>query len=191
MASSSQPDFPKFALRLAASRQFSDLATIPARPARAQRPGLLPLSQPALLTRRRCRTGFDNLDFRHTPPENAACKSLKSLLPMFGTRVAFLKGMLKISIEDGPGQRCLVVEGKLIGPWAAELRSACDMARAGLDSGTLVVDMKHVTAIGQEGEKVLLELMNEGVRFRCHGLFTKHVVKQIARRTRNHGGIQK
>jgi hypothetical protein len=90
--------------------------------------------------------------------------------------------MLRISIVDSPNQRRLVVEGKLIGPWAAELRSACDVARAGLDGGELVIDMNHLTAISQEGENVLLELMQRGIKFRCHGVFTKQVLKQLARR---------
>jgi hypothetical protein len=29
---------------------------------------------------------------------------------------------------------------------------------------------------------VILELINGGTRFRCHGLFTKHVVKELTRR---------
>jgi hypothetical protein len=92
------------------------------------------------------------------------------------------KGMLKISTIDDAHQRRLVLEGKLIGPWAAELRSACDAARAGLDGGDLIVDMEHLTAISQEGENVLLELIQEGVKFRCRGVFTKQVLKQVARR---------
>jgi hypothetical protein len=90
--------------------------------------------------------------------------------------------MLKISITDSPNQRRLVLEGKLIGPWAEELRSAYDVARAGLDGAELVIDMKHVTAISQEGENVLLELIQQGVKFRCRGVFTKHVLRQVARR---------
>jgi hypothetical protein len=94
--------------------------------------------------------------------------------------------MLKISIIDGANQRRLVLEGKLVGPWAAELRSAYDVARADLPAGGLLVDMKHISAISQEGENLLLELMKEGVKFRCCGVFTKHILKQVARRaTRN------
>ena len=37
--------------------------------------------------------------------------------------------MLKISIVDGTNQRRLVLEGSVIGPWAAELRSTCEVAR--------------------------------------------------------------
>jgi hypothetical protein len=90
--------------------------------------------------------------------------------------------MLKISLIDSARQRRLIVEGKLIAPWAAELRSACEKARADLRGRELVVEMKHITMITQEGENVILELMNRGIKFRCHGVFTKHVVKQLTRR---------
>ena len=92
--------------------------------------------------------------------------------------------MLKISVIDGRRQRRLVLEGKLIAPWAAELKTACDRARADLDGRNLVVDLKHLTAISPEGENLVLELMNDGVKFRSDGVFTKHILKQLARRRR-------
>ena len=91
--------------------------------------------------------------------------------------------MLKISVIDGRRQRRLVLEGKLIAPWAAELMTACDRARADLDGRNFVVDVKSLTAISQEGENLLLELMNAGVKFRSDGVFTKHILK-LARRRR-------
>jgi hypothetical protein len=90
--------------------------------------------------------------------------------------------MLKISLVDNARQRRLVVEGKLVAPWATELRNACQEARADLDGRELVVEMKHITTISQEGENVILELINEGTRFRCQGVFSKHVVKELTRR---------
>ena len=100
--------------------------------------------------------------------------------------------MLKISIIEGQTERRLVVEGKLVGPWAAELRSACEEVSADLFGRKLLIDMRHVTAISQEGENVLFELIQKGVKFRCHGVFTKHVLKQVARRANgNHGKAKK
>jgi hypothetical protein len=90
--------------------------------------------------------------------------------------------MLKISLVDGGTQRRLIVEGKLIAPWAAELRTVCEEARAELCGRELVVEMKHVTTISQEGENVIIELINGGIRFRGHGVFTKRVLKQLTRR---------
>ena len=98
--------------------------------------------------------------------------------------------MLKISLIDSARQRRLVVEGKLVAPWAAELRNACQEARADLDGRELVVEMKHITMISQEGENVIVELINEGIRFRCRGIFTKHVVKELTRRTSRNPGIR-
>ena len=96
--------------------------------------------------------------------------------------------MLKISLVDKAMQRRVVVEGKLIAPWTAELRNACQEARADLRDRELVIEMKHVTTISQEGENVILELLNAGIRFRCHGVFTKQVVKELTRRaSRNLG----
>ena len=98
--------------------------------------------------------------------------------------------MLKISLVDSGRQRRLVVEGKLLAPWVAELRSACEKARADLRGRELVVEMKHITTISQEGENVILELMNGGIKFRCHGVFTKHVVKEITRRASRTPGLR-
>jgi hypothetical protein len=94
--------------------------------------------------------------------------------------------MLKISLVENARQRRVIVEGKLIAPWTAELRSACQEARADLRGRKLVIEMKHVTTISQEGENVILELIDGGIRFHCHGVFTRHVVKELTRRaTRN------
>jgi|SRR5271170_1045938 len=90
--------------------------------------------------------------------------------------------MLRISLVDNRTRCLLVLEGKLIAPWTAELRSACEKARADLNGRDLVVEMKHITAISQEGEHAILELINEGVKFCSRGVFTKRVLKQLSRR---------
>jgi hypothetical protein len=90
--------------------------------------------------------------------------------------------MLKISIIDSRTHRRLVLEGKLVGPWADELRPACERAKSELGDRELIVDVKNLIVINQVGENVLLELMKEGVKVRGFGVFTRHVLKQLARR---------
>jgi len=98
--------------------------------------------------------------------------------------------MLKISLVDNARQRRVIVEGKLIAPWTAELRNTCQEASADLRGRELVIEMKHITTISQEGENVILELINGGIRFRCHGVFTKQVVKELTRRASRNSRIR-
>jgi anti-anti-sigma regulatory factor len=95
--------------------------------------------------------------------------------------------VLKISIVEGRKQRRLVVEGKLALPWSDELKAACQRAGSGLHGRELVVDLKSLTTISQQGENLLLELMKRGVRLRGCGVFTNEILKQVARRSRRNG----
>jgi hypothetical protein len=92
--------------------------------------------------------------------------------------------MLKISILDTPCQRRLLREGKLIGPWATELARVWRQATADLNGRALIIDLKGLTAIAEDGENVLLELMKEGATFRSSGVFTKQVLKRMAHKFR-------
>lgn len=95
--------------------------------------------------------------------------------------------MLKISIVEGRKQRRLVVEGKLVAPWSDELKASCETARSGLDGRELVIDLRYLTTISEQGENLLLELMRQGVGFRGCGVFTNEILKQVARRLRRNG----
>ena len=95
--------------------------------------------------------------------------------------------MLKISIVEGRKQRRLVVEGRLVAPWCDELKAACERARSGLNGRELVIDLKSLTTISEAGENALVELMKQGVKARCCGVFTKYVLKQLTRRVRRNG----
>ena len=90
--------------------------------------------------------------------------------------------MLKISIIDVRNQRRLVLEGKLAAPWTDELKTAYQKATAELQGRELVVDLINLTTISQQGENLLLELMEQGVRLRGCGVFTKEILKHVARR---------
>jgi hypothetical protein len=86
--------------------------------------------------------------------------------------------MLKISIVESPRRRQLVVEGKLIEPWTAELTRAWENAKADLNGRDLIVDLRSLTAVAPEGENVLLHLMREKVKLRC-GLFIKELIRGL------------
>lgn len=90
--------------------------------------------------------------------------------------------MLKISVVDKSMQRHLVLEGALIPPWVAELRSAWMKASARRQGRRIVLDFRDVTYISPEGEAALWDLMNRGVRFSSGGVLTNHILQQLKRR---------
>jgi argininosuccinate synthase len=92
--------------------------------------------------------------------------------------------MLKISVIDSRTELRLVLEGKLIAPWVAELRTAWKTLNEEIEGRVLVIDMGNVAIISQEGENALLELMNAGAKFRCSGVVTKHMIKELRRRSK-------
>ena len=93
--------------------------------------------------------------------------------------------MLKISSLETRKERRLVLNGSLISPWTAELQSAYDSAKVDLNGRELVINLDDITTISQEGENILISLMNKGIKIRCRGVFTKLMVRELARRARN------
>ena len=90
--------------------------------------------------------------------------------------------MLRISIIDSRTERRLVLEGKLIAPWVAELRTTWKTTKTELQGRALVIDLGNIIVISKEGENALLELMSEGAKFRCGGVLTKYLIQQLTRR---------
>jgi hypothetical protein len=96
--------------------------------------------------------------------------------------------MFKVSIMDTRSRRRLVVEGKLIEPWVAELRTVWKNANRNLDGRKLVIDLTSLTVISREGEDAIFDLMREGTKFSCGGVLTRHILKRLARKC--HGKLR-
>jgi anti-anti-sigma regulatory factor len=90
--------------------------------------------------------------------------------------------MLKISTVDTRSERRLVVEGKLVAPLLAELKRTWSKAGEELQGRKLVIDLRNVTVISSEGESALYELMQEGAKFSCSGVLTRHLLRRLAHR---------
>lgn len=107
---------------------------------------------------------------------------------MFGTtralnRFEVLKHMLKITATVNGKERRLVLEGRLVDSWVTELEKSWTDLQLQTSPGEIQVDLKDVTAISQQGENLLFQMMREGATFNCcRGALTRHVVKQLERR---------
>ena len=68
--------------------------------------------------------------------------------------------MLKISVAETRTQCRLVLEGQLVGRCVTELKTMCVPLMAELAGRALVIDIRDVVVISQEGENVILQLLN-------------------------------
>lgn len=111
-------------------------------------------------------------------------------MSMFALALALLLGvvngrvMFKISIVDTESQRKLIVEGRLVSPWTAEVESTWKSAQDQLNGRRLIIDLSNVTVISLDGENTLLTLMREGAEFSGEGILTKHVLNRLAQKCR-------
>lgn len=92
--------------------------------------------------------------------------------------------MFKISTIETLEERSLVVEGTLTKPWVPELRRVWNEAGDSLNGRRMVIDLTNATVIDSAGEAAIFELMQEGAKFRCSGVLTKHVLQQLAQKCR-------
>jgi|SRR5271154_3880163 len=92
--------------------------------------------------------------------------------------------MFRISTIESRSRRTLVVEGKLVGPWVAQLRTTWRDASGGLEGRKLVINLSNLTFISAEGEDAILDLMKQGAKFSCCGVLNRHVLKELARKYR-------
>jgi len=92
--------------------------------------------------------------------------------------------MFRISTVDTRSQRTLVVEGMLVGPWVAELRTSWRNACQELGGRKLTIDLRDLTTMSRAGEDAIFDLMKEGAKFSCGNVLTKHVLQQLARKKR-------
>jgi hypothetical protein len=90
--------------------------------------------------------------------------------------------MFRISVVETRGHRRLVLEGKLISPWTAEVERTWRVAQEELQGRKLIIDLTNVTLISSDGENTLLGMMRDGARFSSGDVLTKHVLRRLARR---------
>ena len=92
--------------------------------------------------------------------------------------------MFRISVVESDGQQKLVLEGTLVHPWTSEVEKAWRGVAGDASHPKPIIDLQNVTAINRDGEETLYKLMSQGARFRCVDVFTRDVLKRLARKIR-------
>jgi len=93
-----------------------------------------------------------------------------------------IQTMLKITRVKTERRWRVVLEGELIAPWVTELRKEWKEIR-NLEGGLkVIVDLRNVVSISQEGREVLFEMMSQGVKFICGGVLNRHILRELSRK---------
>jgi hypothetical protein len=90
--------------------------------------------------------------------------------------------MLKITRVKTKRRWHVILEGELIMPWVTELRKEWKEIRTLEGELKVIVDLRNVVSISQEGRDVLFEMMSQDVKFICGGVLNRHVLRELARK---------
>jgi len=95
--------------------------------------------------------------------------------------------VLRITITDFPNEQRWSLEGRLVGPWAAELTSTWRETRCQGDARRCIIELNNVTIIDRTGEAALAEIMSQGAELIAGGVYTKQRLGELRNESkRNH-----
>ena len=93
--------------------------------------------------------------------------------------------MLRITVHPQETHTTLELEGRLAGPWVAELQRAWD--EAGLSTGRrIVVNLAAVSYVDADGKRLLSDMCRAGIEFEASGCLMRWLVDDMTRTC--HGG---
>lgn len=108
--------------------------------------------------------------------------------PPYGNwHVAQPDAMLRITTVKTRKHLRLVLEGELASPWLTELAVEWSKVRATAGDLKVVVELKCVTMIREEGEHILLEMMTQGARIVTQGILNRYILRKLERRVGERG----
>ncbi len=87
--------------------------------------------------------------------------------------------MLRITIDKNSRATTIRVEGRLTGPWVAELERTWRAVTSDPTDGRVSVDLTDVTFVGEEGKKLLEAMYGEGAKLKASGCVTRRLVEEI------------
>jgi anti-anti-sigma regulatory factor len=90
--------------------------------------------------------------------------------------------VLRITIIDEPTEQLWNLQGRLSGPWVAQLKSNWEKSHGQNGNRKCVVDMSGVTFVDLDGERVLAAMIKDGAQFIATGVYTKHVLEMLEKR---------
>ncbi len=94
--------------------------------------------------------------------------------------------MLKIGINDDPGELRVTLEGELTEPWIEELQTVWENRCLQCPSPKRVIDLKDVTRVDESGKRVLASMKNGGAELIATGVSMKHLIRGLKKKREHH-----
>jgi ABC-type transporter Mla MlaB component len=87
--------------------------------------------------------------------------------------------MLRITVAETATEQRWTIEGRLVEPWVAELRTSWKNRHRAQNERTCTVDLSAVTFIDRGGQRLLRAMSKEGPQFIATGTYIKRVLDQL------------
>jgi hypothetical protein len=82
-------------------------------------------------------------------------------------------------ITDTPFEQKWVLQGRLCGQWAIDLRQRWESAKSERAGRRCAVDLEDVISVDHHGERVLEEMASEDVVFLASRAYMKHLLASL------------
>lgn len=87
--------------------------------------------------------------------------------------------MLRTMINDAPFEQRWIIQGRLCGQWAADLKEKWEETRRAREGRRCVVVVEDVLAVDRSGESTLAQMLTEGASVVTTRAYMKHVLRRL------------
>jgi len=87
--------------------------------------------------------------------------------------------MLRTMIADTAFEQTWVLQGKLCGRWAVDLRQRWDESKSARQGRMCVVNLEDVIYVDREGEELLRQILTEGAQLVASRAYMKDIVASL------------
>lgn len=115
----------------------------------------------------------------------SACSQMISPLAPVVHRIGCAQlplAMLRIGLKEDSMELKIVLEGELVEPWAAELKSIWEAECRAIQRRRCTVDLADVTRVDESGKNILAAMKRKGAELSAHGVFMKHLIRGLRKR---------
>src|ERR1700760_3669222 len=91
-------------------------------------------------------------------------------MPLFETQ------MLRTMISEAPFEQTWILQGRLVGQWAVDLKTLWEESRNSRAGRKCVIDLEDVICVDAAGETALREMAEEGAQLVASRAYMKYIL---------------